>query len=209
MDLKDITASPTDVYWCVEHSSYCVVLGFCEWDGACIIIELHDDEDTTGELRTTESDQLWPDPIAALKAKEELEHFHRARVLTIEGHIGDGRINDITSEDKWAKNPAQEIFGEMAFEYGKAIAHKIALAVDDVINGTEEQEISGEIDGIDCSVNISCVEAEAGFSHAGCEACNTGLGNSVTEHVGTHKDGEKFTYAICGDCTYKHEYGWN
>lgn len=209
MDLKDVKATPSTVYWCAQYRSYCVVLGFCEWDGACIIIELHDDEDVTGELRTTESCELWPDPISHLKHREGLEHLHHARVLTIEGWIGNDRINDIRPEHTWAKDEVQDVFGEYAFDYNGSIAQTVTNTIEDALEDNDTHEIIGEISGIDFSLNISCAYDEPSFTHAGCEACSPNTGNNVVECVGIHKDGDKFQYDVCESCLYRHQYGWS
>lgn len=209
MELQDVKADPKNVYWCTEYQSYCVVMGFCEWDGACIIIELHDDEDITGELRTTESPELWPDPITALKHREGLKHFHQARTLTIEGWVGDDRINDIRQEHTWAKDEGQAVFDEFATEYGNTLAQLIENTVNYAIRAGDKYGISGEIEDMTFSLDISCAYEEPGFSHLGCEACSPHVGNNVTDCVGIHKTGDKFNYQICDSCLYRHEYGWD
>lgn len=208
MDLKDIKPSPSIKYWCEEHGSWCVVLGFCQWDGACIFIELDDGEDTTGEYRTTESSKLFSDPISALMDRQELVAFNHSRTLKIEGWINEDRYHDIRPEYTWAKNEVQDMYGEIAYDYNKEVAQKVADAVADAIESCESDiEISESVGDVEIVLNISCAYDEGGMHYAGCEACSPGLGNHVIDAIGIHKSGDKHQYQVCQECLYNYEYG--
>lgn len=208
MELKDVKASPSIKYWCEEHSSWCVVLGFCEWDGACIIIELDDGQDTTGEYRTTESCELFPDPISALMEREQLAELRHSRNLDIEGWVGEDHYDDIRPEYNWAKDEVQSIYGKLAYAYNKDVARKVADAVADALGNPEEQfSVTETVGDIEISLNISCAYDEGGYHPSGCEACSPGRGNNVVDAVGVHKDGERYEYQVCEECLHLYESG--
>ncbi len=205
MDLKDITASPTTVYWCREHRSYCNVMGCCEYDGATLFIQLHDLDDSIDEYRVTESCELFTDPVQALAFEHKVGKITETHVLQIDGTAQTEKINIRYSEaEVREKNFSQQLYGDLAFDLDPEIATQICHSVMDMV---ETGETEAKLKNSKTDLVLTYQTEDESFSYSGCDACNPGLGNTVNNCIATNESDEFYEFHICSTCLYRQEYG--